>query len=177
MEFRSNLLMRPAWQRYLVAITLTLLVVVGRWALNPWWGVQQNRHLLLLPTVMLATWLGGFRPGVASALLSTLALQLLFSKTPGLLHRPTMDELVFLGFSLVICGVVSSLQLARARADTATRSRERVLEIVAQRPPQPADGDQGARREHRAREPGYQAAAGEDRSRGRAHGPPDRPAG
>jgi signal transduction histidine kinase len=131
MEFRSKVLMRPAWQRYLVAIALTLAVVVGRWALNPWWGVQQNRHLLLLPTVMLATFLGGFRPGVASALLSTLALQLLFSKTPGLLHRPTMDELVFLGFSLVICGVVSSLQLARARADTATRSRERVLEIVA----------------------------------------------
>ena len=131
MEIRSKVLMRPAWQRYLVALALTLVVVVGRWTLNPWWGVQQNRHLLLLPTVMLATWLGGFRPGVVSALLSTLALQLLWSKTPGLLHRPTMDELLFLAFSLVICGLVSSLQLARARADTATRSRERVLEIVA----------------------------------------------
>ena len=131
MKIRSDVLRWSAWQRYLAAITLTLLVVVGRAALNPWWGVQQNRHLLLLPTVMLATWLGGFRPGVVSALLSTLALQLLWSKTPGLLHRPRMDELLFLGFSLVICGVVSSLQVARARADTATRSHERVLEIVA----------------------------------------------
>jgi signal transduction histidine kinase len=131
MEIRSKLLMRPAWQRYLAAITLTLLVVLGRVALNPWWGVQQNRHLVLLPTVMLATWLGGFRPGAVSALLSTLALQVLWSKEPGLLHPPAMDVVLFLGFSLVICGVVSSLQLARARADAATRSRERVLEIVA----------------------------------------------
>jgi signal transduction histidine kinase len=130
-EIHSKLLMRFAWQRYLAAIALTTLVVVGRLALNPWWGVQQNRHLVLLPTVMLATWLGGFRPGVVSALLSTLALQLLWSKEPGLLHLPTMDVVLFLGLSLVVCGVVSSLQVARAHADTATRSRERVLEIVA----------------------------------------------
>jgi signal transduction histidine kinase len=131
MEIRSKLLMRPAWQRYLAAIALTLAVVVGRLALNPWWGVQQNRHLVLLPTVMLAAWLSGFRPGVVAALLSTLALQLLWSKQPGLLHLPTMDVAMFLGLSLVICGVVSSLEVARARADGATRSRERVLEIVA----------------------------------------------
>ena len=131
MDLRSNLLMRPAWQRYLAAIALTLVVVAGRWALNPWWGVQANRHLLLLPTVTLAAWLGGFRPGVVSALLSTLALQVLWSKKPGLLHVPTADELVFLGFCVVICVLVSSLQVARARADVATRSRERVLEIVA----------------------------------------------
>ena len=113
MEFRSKVLMRSAWQRYLVAIALTLLVVLGRLALNPWWGVQQNRHLVLLPTVMLATWLGGFRPGVVSALLSALALQLLWSKEPGLLHPPAMDVVLFLGFSLVICGVVRSLELAQ----------------------------------------------------------------
>jgi signal transduction histidine kinase len=80
---------------------------------------------------MLAAWLGGFRPGVVSALLSTLALQLLWSKEPGLLHLPTPDVVLFLAFSLVICGLVSSLQTAWVRADAATRSRERVLEIVA----------------------------------------------
>jgi len=130
MKMRSNVLAKP-WQRYLVAITLTVVVVVGRLALNPWWGVQQNRHLVLLPTVMLAAWLGGFRPGVVSALLGTLALQLLWSQTPGLFHVPRADEVLFLGLSLVVCGLVSSLQAARARADSATQSRERVLEIVA----------------------------------------------
>jgi len=122
---------RPAWQRYLVAIALTLAVVLGRLALNPWWGVQQNRHLVLLPTVMLAAWWGGLRPGIVSALLSTLALQLLWSKEPGLVHLPTVDVVLFLAVSLVICVLVSSLQLAKLRADTATRSHERVLEIVA----------------------------------------------
>jgi signal transduction histidine kinase len=131
MEIRSTVLSRPAWQRYLAAIALTLAVVLARLALNPWWGVQQNRHLVLLPTVTLAAWLGGFRPGVVSVLLSTLALHLLWSKEPGFLHLPPVDLVLFLGFSLVICGLVSSLQVAKVRADTATRSRERVLEIVA----------------------------------------------
>ena len=131
MEIRSKVLTRPAWQRYLAAVALTLLVVGGRLALNRWWGIQQNRHLVLLPTVMLAAWWGGFRPGVVSALLSTLALQLLWSKQPGLWHAPTVDVGLFLAVSLIICVLVGSLQMARARADTATRSRERVLEIVA----------------------------------------------
>ena len=131
MEIRSTLLGRPAWQRYLVAIVLTLAVVLGRLALNRWWGVQQNRHLVLLPTVLVAAWLGGFRPGVVSVLLSTLALHVLWSKEPGLLHPPTMDLALFFGFSLVICSLVSSLQIAKARADAATHSHERVLEIVA----------------------------------------------
>ena len=122
---------RPAWLRYLVAVALTVLVVGLRVALNPWWGLQQNRHLVLLPAVMLAAWLGGFRPGVVSACLSTLALHVLWSKAPSHLHWPRVDVVLFLAFSLVICAVVSSLQTARARADAATRSLERVLEVVA----------------------------------------------
>jgi len=105
--------------------------VAGRLALNPWWGLQQNRHLVLLPAVTLAAWLGGFGPGVVSALLSTLALHLLWSQPPGLLHMPAIDLWLYLGFCLVICGLVGSLQKAWVRADAATRSRERVLEIVA----------------------------------------------
>src|SRR3954468_8909915 len=108
MGIRGTGLTRSAWQRYLAAVALTVVVVVGRLALNPWWGVQQNRHLVLLPTVMLAAWVGGFRPGVVSAVLSTLALHLLWSKERGLLHLPAVDLVLFLGFSLVICGLVGS---------------------------------------------------------------------
>ena len=97
MEIRSTVLGRPAWQRYLLAIALTLAVVLGRHALNPWWGVQQNRHLVLLPTVLLAAWMGGFGPGVVSVLLSTLALHVLWSKEPGLLHVPAVDLVLFSG--------------------------------------------------------------------------------
>jgi signal transduction histidine kinase len=128
---RSKAFRRSAWQRYLTAVALTLVVVGARMALNPWWGLQQNRHLVLLPTVMLAAWWCGFRPGVLSACLSALALHVLWSKELGPLHPPTLDEVLFLGFSLVICAVVRSLQEARARADAATLSLERVLEVVA----------------------------------------------
>ena len=131
MEIPDKASNRPAWQRYLLAVALTMLVIAVRVALNPWLGLQQNRHLVLLPTVMLAAWLGGFRPGVVSAALSTLALHVLWSKAPSHLHLPSMDVVLFLSFSLVICAGVSSLQTARARADAATRSLERVLEVVA----------------------------------------------
>jgi len=67
-------LTRPAWQRYGIAVAVTLLVIAGRLALDPWWGHLHNRHLVFLPTVMFAAWLGGFRPGVVSSLLSTIAL-------------------------------------------------------------------------------------------------------
>jgi signal transduction histidine kinase len=130
-EIRSSVSKRPAWQRYLAAAALTALVIGARVALNPWLGLQQNRHLVLLPTVMLAAWWCGFRPGVMSAGLSTLALHMLWSKETGPLRLPSLDVVLFLAVSLVICAVVSSLQSARARADGATRSLERVLEIVA----------------------------------------------
>jgi len=131
MDVRGKALSRPAWQRYLTAAALTLAVIGARYALNPWWGLQQNRHLVLLPAVMLAAWWCGFRPGVLSTCLSTLALHLLWSKGPDLLRPPTLDVVLFFGFCLVICAVVRSLQESRARADAATRSLERVLEVVA----------------------------------------------
>jgi signal transduction histidine kinase len=130
MEIRTKALNRPAWQRYLTAVALTLAVIGGRVALNPWWGLQQNRHLVLLPAVMLAAWWCGFRPAVVSTFLSTLALHVLWSKGPAL-RFPTLDVVLYFGFCLVICAVVRSLQESRARADAATRSLERVLEVVA----------------------------------------------
>src|SRR5262249_44839355 len=131
MEIRSLALSRPTWQRYLTAAALTLVVIGARVALNPWWGVQQNRHLVLLPTVMLAAWWCGFRPGVLSACLSAVGLHVLGSKEAGALPGPTLDVVLFFGFSLVICTVIRSLQEARAHADAATQSLERVLEVVA----------------------------------------------
>ena len=53
---------------------LTALVVAARLELDPRWGRQHNRHLVFLPTVLLAAWLGGFGPGLLSTILSTAAL-------------------------------------------------------------------------------------------------------
>jgi signal transduction histidine kinase len=124
-------LTRPAWQRYGIAVLLTLLVIAGRLALDPWWGHLHNRHLVFLPTVMLAAWLGGFRPGVVSSLLSTIGLYVFWSDGMGSLHAPSADLVLFLMISVAVCGLIGSLQRARASADAAIQSRERVLEVVA----------------------------------------------
>lgn len=132
----------PAWQRsgrnaaplarYTAAIALTLLVIAARYALNPWWGQRHNRHLVFLPTVMLVAWFGGFRAGLLSMAISTIALDVLWSDAPaGDWHAPSVDLWLFAMLAVVICAVIGSLQRARAAADAATRSRQRVLEIVA----------------------------------------------
>jgi signal transduction histidine kinase len=117
------------WRRYFAAGGLTVLVVAGRLALDPWWGRQHNRHLVFLPTVMLAAWLGGLGPGLLSATISTVALATFWTEpVQGLSAR---SELVlFFCVSAAICALIQSLHVARARADAARRSREQVLAVV-----------------------------------------------
>src|SRR4051794_3574324 len=71
--------MRSGWLRYGAALGVTALVVLGRLALDPWWGRDHNRHLVFLPTVMLAAWFGGFGPGALSAALGAIALATFWS--------------------------------------------------------------------------------------------------
>src|SRR5580692_10337421 len=78
-DISGRLRARPGWQRYVFSILLVGVVVVARLGLDPWWGQEQNRHLVFLPTVMLAAYLAGFGPGLVAALLSTIALDLLWS--------------------------------------------------------------------------------------------------
>ena len=59
-----NVLLRSAWRRYGTAVVVTGLVVLGRLALNPWWGHHRNRNLVLIPAVMLSAWMGGLGPGL-----------------------------------------------------------------------------------------------------------------
>jgi len=120
---------RRVWQRYGAAGLLTVTVVAGRLALDPWWGRQQNRHLVFLPTVMLAAWLGGFGPGLLSATICTLALATFWTGTVHGLSAG-FELVLFLGVSTAICALIQSLQVARARADDARRSREQVLAVV-----------------------------------------------
>src|SRR5882672_7411913 len=123
--------MRPAWQRYGGAIALTIVVVAGRRALDPYWGHSHNRHLVFLPTVMAAVWFGGFGPGLIATALTTAALYFFWSDAPGLWHLPSSDLVLFSLIGVAICRIIDSLERARTRGDTAMRSRARVLEIVA----------------------------------------------
>jgi signal transduction histidine kinase len=120
---------RPAWERYGGAVAVTILVVLGRLALDPVWGRQHNRHLVFLPTVMLAAWFGGFGPGMLSVALSTLALGHFWTEPASGFHVNS-DLVLFFFVSVVVCELVESLHLARANADDAKRAHERVMEVV-----------------------------------------------
>ena len=120
---------RPRWLRYVLALGLTTLVVLGRLALDPVWGRQHNRHLVFLPTVMVAAWFGGFGPGFLSAAVSTLALAYFWSDRTGPAHF-NADLALFLFVAVWICAVIRSLQVARARADAAKKARESLMELV-----------------------------------------------
>ena len=108
---------------------MTILVILGRLALDPVWGRQHNRHLVFLPTVMLAAWFGGFGPGLLSVALSTLALGHFWTESASGFHVNS-DLVLFFFVSVAVCELVESLHLARAHADDARRAHERVMEVV-----------------------------------------------
>ena len=115
--------------RYGGAVVMTVLVVLGRLALDPVWGRQHNRHLVFLPTVMLAAWFGGFGPGLLSVGLSTLALGHFWTEPASGFHVNS-DLVLFFFVSVAVCELVESLHLSRAHADDARRAHERVMEVV-----------------------------------------------
>ena len=120
---------RAAWRRYGGAVALTILVILGRLALDPLWGRQHNRHLVFLPTVMLAAWFGGLGPGLLSVALSTLALGHFWTEPASGFHVNS-DLVLFFFVGVAICELVESLHLARAHADESKRAHERVMEVV-----------------------------------------------
>jgi signal transduction histidine kinase len=129
LQRRPSVRQRSAWKRYGSAIVLTALVVLGRLALDPVWGRQHNRHLVFLPTVMLAAWFGGFGPGLLSVALSTLALGHFWTEPLSGFHV-NAELALFFFVGVAICELVESLHLARAHADDARRAHERVMEVV-----------------------------------------------
>jgi signal transduction histidine kinase len=118
-------------QRYAAAVIVTVIVLAGRWAMNPVWGERSNRHLVFLPTVMLVTWFGGFGPGVLSAILCTTALWFFWMAPVHSLPPASADVALFFAVAIAIAALVESLRRARARADAGVRAREQVLAVVA----------------------------------------------
>jgi signal transduction histidine kinase len=124
--------LRSVWQRYAAAVLLTGLIVAGRLALDPVWGHQHNRHLVFIPMVMVAAWLGGLGPGVVSAVLFTAALGTFWTgPTREPVGATVVELMLFLAIGVALSAMVESLHRARARAEASVRSRERVMEIVA----------------------------------------------
>jgi signal transduction histidine kinase len=111
---------------------LTLTVIGARVALNRVLGYQRDRHLFLLPAVMLAAWVGGLGPGWVATFLCTIALSFLWAG-PGTRAFPpavTPDVVLFFLIGLAVCVLIDSLRIARAHADAARAARDQLLAIV-----------------------------------------------
>jgi signal transduction histidine kinase len=121
----------PSWARYVAAVGLTVAVILARLALDPWWGHHQNRHLVFLPTVMLAAWLGGLGSGLVSAFLCTVAIDYFWTDPRYVFFHPSFELILFFLVAVAMSKLIDSLREARARADAARISGEQVLAIVA----------------------------------------------
>jgi len=110
---------------------VTLAIIAARVALNPLLGREHDRHLFLLPAVMLAAWIGGLGPGVVATALCAVALSLLWTGSH-LARTPvvTMDVVLFVFIGLAVCALVESLRVARAHAESARAARDQLLAIV-----------------------------------------------
>src|SRR5262245_59005656 len=111
------------WQRYLVAVALALGVIFGRVALDPLWGRQNNRHLVLLPTVMVAAWVGGMGPALVTAILCTIALAIFWEDSSDFLHGASGPVLFFF-ISVAVAKVIDSLKVARAEAEASRAAQK-----------------------------------------------------
>ena len=70
-------------QAYAVAVLAVTISVVIRFALERWLAGNVP-YLHFFPAILFAAWYGGFGPGVAATLLSTLAAMFLFLPPSGL---------------------------------------------------------------------------------------------
>lgn len=122
---------RPGAWRYAVAVGVTVLVIAGRLALDPYWGRQNNRHLVFLPTVMLAAWIGGLGPGLVAATLCTVALACLWGDAGTTFPHVESSVILFLLLSVAISLLIEWFHRARAAAESSRASLQQVLAVVA----------------------------------------------
>jgi signal transduction histidine kinase len=123
---------KARWRSYAAASGMTLTIIAARLALNPVLGHEHDRHLFLLPAVMLAAWAFGLGPGCAATILCSIALSLLW-KAPGVAAFPpgvTIDVVLFLLIGIAVCLLIESLRVARSHAESARAARDQLLDIV-----------------------------------------------
>jgi signal transduction histidine kinase len=108
-----------------------LTIIAARVALNPLLGREHDRHLFLLPAVILAAWIGGLGAGCTSAFLCAVSLSVLWTG-PGirLPQSLSVDVVLFLLIGLAVSALVESLRVARAHAESAGAARDQLLAIV-----------------------------------------------
>jgi signal transduction histidine kinase len=113
-------------------VGLTLTIIAARVALNPLLGSEHDRHLFLLPAVIVAAWIGGLGAGCLATVLCAVALSVLWTGRALLSLPPsvTVDVILFVLIGVAVTALVESLRVARAHAESAGAARDQLLAIV-----------------------------------------------
>ena len=107
---------------YGASVVLLLAVIALRWLVMPDWSLA-HPYLLVYPAIILASWYGGFGPGVVATLLAAIALTYLWMRPLYSLRiqdiRDASGVLVLVGVGFAISLLAEVCRRARERADTA----------------------------------------------------------
>ena len=115
--------------RYGIAVGAAIVAVLLRLALNPVWGIRFP-HIMLIPAIMLGSWLGGLWPGIVTTVITGVALEDFWIE-PAYSWRMTNTSEVFGIVVFVAVGVVISvLNEAWRRGAAALAESEARLDVT-----------------------------------------------
>ena len=109
-----------SWRHYALAIALVAGSVLLRLVLAPWLGLKVP-YIHFFPAILLAGWYGGFGPGAAATLLSTLAAMYFFLPPDGFAVADRADA-VSLPLFAVVGLMIAWLNHLRRAAETSQRT-------------------------------------------------------
>jgi signal transduction histidine kinase/ActR/RegA family two-component response regulator len=126
-EFARDLRHRPDAARkytYLAAVALAVCAVLLRYFLSPWLG-GGSRYATLFGAVAIAVWMGGWRPGVVTAVLGYVLVQLFLTPVFELTDVSASDAMGLLLFAMSCAVIIALGHNLRAAREQSQRAEER----------------------------------------------------
>jgi PAS domain S-box-containing protein len=122
----------PGWQRYGVAVAVTVAAAALRYALGSTIGVGFS-FILAFPAAMVSAWYGGLGPGLASTAISSVGVLMVFEAGQPLWRVDLLARLAIFCFSGTLISLLSeTLHRATARAEREAIERGDAEEWLAQ---------------------------------------------
>ena len=118
-----SLAFSSGWARYPIAVAIIAIVVGIRAYVIPGWSLA-HPYLLFYPAIMLASWLGGFGPGVLATILAALSLAVLWLPPLYSLRIQRVEDASAMMVFVAIGFAISVLNEARLQAERRAKAAE-----------------------------------------------------
>lgn len=124
----------PAWRTYSLAIAIALAAVLVRVALAPWLGAQPVLILFLVP-IIIASYIGGFGPGLLATAIAAAGAKFFFLPvTLSFAFGSWLDFslwAILLTTGVLVSALSEALHRARRKAETTTRDLAQAQATIA----------------------------------------------